>query len=76
MSEYQLRGTPSTLIIDRQGHLRKQHFGNINDMVLGAELMALMREVDRMPMPDDTAQDQHEGKTECSDEVCPAPKSK
>jgi hypothetical protein len=27
--------------LDRQGHFRKQHFGRVNDMALGAEVMAL-----------------------------------
>lgn len=44
MAAYQMRGTPTTLLIDRQGLLRSQAFGQVPDMQLGAEIMALMRE--------------------------------
>ena len=42
MTAYQLRGTPSTILIDRMGQLQQQHFGRINDMALGAEIMSLV----------------------------------
>lgn len=44
MSAYGLQGTPTTLLIDRQGNLRKQTFGIDDDMSLGAEIMSLLRE--------------------------------
>ncbi|MEM7336568.1 MAG: TlpA disulfide reductase family protein [Chloroflexota bacterium] len=43
MEQYRMRGTPTTILIDRGGHLRKQHFGHLPDMVLGAEIMALIK---------------------------------
>lgn len=42
MTAYQLRGTPSTILIDRMGQLRQQHFGRVNDMALGAEIMSMV----------------------------------
>jgi peroxiredoxin len=46
MARYAMRGTPTLLLIDRQGHLRKQRFGHESDLRLGAEIMALIREND------------------------------
>jgi len=44
MRAYALRGTPSTVLIDRDGRIRLSHFGRLDDMRLGAELMALVAE--------------------------------
>ena len=42
MQAYQMRGTPSLLLFDRQGVLRKHHFGEVSELVLGAEIATLM----------------------------------
>lgn len=44
MQAYQMRGTPTTLLIDRQGHLRLHEFGRPDDMRLGAALATLIGE--------------------------------
>lgn len=44
MRRYGMQGTPTLLLIDRAGRLRRQSFGHIADMQLGAEVMALLRE--------------------------------
>lgn len=44
METYRLQGTPSLILIDKQGYLRKVHFGHVDDLVLGAEIMALIKE--------------------------------
>lgn len=46
MRRYGLQGTPSTLLIDRQGRLRLSHFGALDDMRLGAQLGSLLTEAD------------------------------
>ncbi|HPE29548.1 MAG TPA: redoxin family protein [Parvularculaceae bacterium] len=46
MSTYQMQGTPTLILIDRNGYLRKQKFGMEQDLMLGAEIMALMCETD------------------------------
>lgn len=43
MTDWQLEGTPSLLLFDRDGRMRARHFGQIADMALGAEIMALIR---------------------------------
>lgn len=40
MEAYAIRGTPSLLIFDRQGRLRRKYFGQVDDFRLGAEIMA------------------------------------
>lgn len=42
MAQYGLRGTPSCLVLDQEGRVRLQHFGKIDDLVLGALLGNLM----------------------------------
>ena len=44
MRSYGLEGTPTTILIDRQGRLRRQTLGHIPDLQLGAEIMALVGE--------------------------------
>jgi len=36
--------TPTLLLIDRAGHLRKQTFSHVTDLQLGAEVARLMAE--------------------------------
>ena len=42
MANYQMRGTPTVLLYDRIGRLRRQVFGHVPDLQLGAELMTLV----------------------------------
>ncbi|MCL4679216.1 MAG: redoxin domain-containing protein [Alphaproteobacteria bacterium] len=46
MRAYNMGGTPTLLLIDRQGRLRKHKMGHEHDLILGAELMSLMRETE------------------------------
>ena len=41
MAAYSMRGTPTLLLFDRQGRLRRHYFGQVEDMRLAAEVMAL-----------------------------------
>ncbi len=43
MTSYAMRGTPTMILIDRKGRLRKQGFGQVEDLVLGSEIMSLLR---------------------------------
>ena len=42
MQNYQLQGTPSLLLIDQAGRLRRHYFGQASDIQLGAEIMELI----------------------------------
>ncbi len=44
MAAYEMRGTPTMLVFDRAGRLRRHYFGHVEDMRLAAEVMALVIE--------------------------------
>jgi hypothetical protein len=44
MDLYKMRGTPSLVLIDRQGLIRKHAFGAVDDLRIGAEIGALTQE--------------------------------
>lgn len=44
MRALDLPGTPTLLLLDREGRERARHFGRIDDMALGAQVMALLLE--------------------------------
>jgi hypothetical protein len=44
MTDYELQGTPAILLFDRQGRLRRHYLGAVDDLRLGAEIMALLIE--------------------------------
>lgn len=46
---YELQGTPAILIFDRQGRLRRHYLGAVDDLRLGAEIMALAIEARDAP---------------------------
>lgn len=44
MSAWGLQGTPSLMLFDRQGNLRLNHFGQMDDMLLGSVVGQLLGE--------------------------------
>ncbi len=44
MARYQLRGTPSLILIDRSGRIRLNAFGHVDDLAVGASLARLIDE--------------------------------
>lgn len=44
MQAYAMRGTPTLVLIDRGGHIRLRHFGQIGDLRLGALIGGLISE--------------------------------
>lgn len=51
MRAYAMRGTPTALLIDREGRLRLNHFGHLDDMRLGAAIATLIAEGAGEPLP-------------------------
>jgi hypothetical protein len=49
MEAYGMQGTPTILIYDRQGRLRRHYLGSVDDVRLGAEIMALCIEDKKAP---------------------------
>ncbi len=66
MARYGMQGTPTQILVDRQGRLRKQKFGWEDDLVLGAEIMSLVRDSGDAP----SAGDAKEDSDGCTDEGC------
>lgn len=44
MQAYGMQGTPTLVLIDRTGRIRRQHFGRLDDLTVGAEVMRLVCE--------------------------------
>ncbi len=44
MSRYAMRGTPTLILIDRQGLVRTHQFGQVDDLALGAQIARLVAE--------------------------------
>ncbi|MCB1506925.1 MAG: TlpA family protein disulfide reductase [Hyphomicrobiaceae bacterium] len=49
MDAYELQGTPTLLIFDRQGRLRRHYLGQVDDIRVAAEVMALAIEARDAP---------------------------
>lgn len=41
MAAYEMQGTPTLLLFDREGRLRRHYFGKPDDIMLSAEIMAM-----------------------------------
>ena len=50
MERYKMRGTPSLVLIDRHGLVRKHSFGAVDDLRIGAEIGALTQEPDTVTL--------------------------
>jgi hypothetical protein len=71
MSRYQLRGTPSLILIDRAGTIRLNAFGHVSDLVLGAAIARLIDESPPLDPPASTNQPAERGSCD-PDEGCEA----
>ena len=49
MQDYGLRGTPSLVVFDKDGRVRLNHFGQIDDLRLGAIIGLLLDEASAQP---------------------------
>ncbi len=55
MERYKIRGTPSLVLIDRHGIVRKHAFGAVDDLRIGAEIGALVQQGGAAAMPRSSA---------------------
>jgi hypothetical protein len=71
MQSYGLRGTPSVVVFDRGGRVRLNHFGQIDDLQMGAVIGQLLAEAPTQPKVDggDGAGNQA-GASTCADGGC------
>lgn len=70
MRAYGMRGTPTTLLIDARGQLRRQVFGVHDDLLLGAEVQTLLLEAASDVAQRSTGQ---AAATGCDEEGCALP---
>lgn len=71
MQAYGLRGTPSVVVFDPRGHVRLNHFGEIDDLQLGALIGQLLVEapVHATPHAGASATGSN-GSSACADSAC------
>jgi hypothetical protein len=55
MTAYEMRGTPTILLFDRAGRLRRHYFGRPDDMQLASEITAFAMESDAAPRAESAA---------------------
>jgi hypothetical protein len=72
MEAYAMRGTPTLVLIDAQGRLRHQHFGQVGDLVLGAQIAALVHEAQAIATGQETQSPPKSG-VDCDLNGCPVP---
>ena len=70
MALYGMRGTPTTILIDRQGRLRKHAFGQEHDLALGAEIMSLIQEKQVSKKMVSTSSASHASTSGCTEDGC------
>ncbi len=74
MRKYQLRGTPSLVLIDKRGNIRVNHFGRLSDMEVGNLIGQLLQEDGEVPLLRHSMQSiDNTAAVECSDEGCVRP---
>lgn len=74
MGRYQLRGTPSLVLIDRAGTIRLSAFGHIDDLTVGATLARLIDEAPPAASPHPSTSTQSGPAVACDpDQGCALP---
>ena len=66
MAAWRLRGTPSLVLLDREGRLRFSRFGHFDDLTLGAVVGQLLEQ----PYQPDAAQPRRSAGARCDAEAC------
>lgn len=71
MQKYELKGTPSLVLIDKRGYIRANHFGRLSDMEVGNQIGRLVQEdweaVEKAQAPRHGRSESSPG---CGDEGC------
>ena len=73
MHRYRMRGTPTQLLIDREGRLRCHRFGSVPDLALGCDIGTLLKEEATDPAEPAGPSAGDEVDPSCTDGACPAP---
>ncbi|MEQ1741422.1 MAG: redoxin domain-containing protein [Candidatus Nitrotoga sp.] len=70
MEAFGMRGTPTLILIDRQGCIRLNHFGRMNDLLVGATIGQLVSEAAIDPCSNQYREQQAAGRGGCDGEEC------
>ncbi len=70
MRSYGMNGTPSLILIDHKGYLRKHSFGQDDDMLVGASIASLISEAKAAPQS--AAEPGKAGDSGCEEDKCTA----
>lgn len=71
MASYQMRGTPTLIVLDKQGRIRLNHFGRISDMQVGSLIGSLLAESSNLPISGENDETpEHRGPGACGDDIC------
>jgi peroxiredoxin len=73
MMAYHMQGTPTTILIDKTGHLRLHKFGHVSDFLLGVSIGTLLAEEvseDTVPVSETSATEQPAVQTQCDSDGC------
>jgi peroxiredoxin len=71
MASYQMKGTPTLIVLDKSSRVRLNHFGRISDMQVGSLIGSLLAETSELSLPDeknDSSDDDSIKK--CGDDGC------
>lgn len=72
MAEYQMRGTPTLIVIDKLGRVRLNHFGQIGDLQVGSLIGSLLTETNELSLPGKKADfSDNVSNEKCGDDSCP-----
>ena len=75
MRAYGMRGTPTLTLIDARGRIRQQHFGQVSDLVLGAQIASLLHDAE-LQASKDAAVSESLAEAICDDDGCALPPEK
>ncbi len=74
MASYQMQGTPTLIIIDKEGYVRLQHFGRMSDMQVGNIIGQLLEEKPiSARATEETGPVGEKSPGPCDDNECPIP---
>ena len=72
MASYDMRGTPTLVILDRQGRVRLNHFGRISYLQVGNIIGRLLEEKSTAAgRPDKTETGESDPSSDCGEDGCP-----
>jgi peroxiredoxin len=72
MRAYGMQGTPSLIMIDHRGYIRKHSFGRDDDMQIGADIAALISEARAAPVELSTVEEKDASDGGCDQDKCKA----